>query len=557
MTLRARLILSAFVLSLATTFALAFIVRNAWKNTEALRFQEESQITEARLKEHLGTAAANLKQSLSPLCQHDPIVDSALVGLSSNTLSSRLLSLRARVPELKKSLDLDELALVTSKGALLAGDYGDGHFSPREIASQATSHTSQPRFRDSAPRAFVGACTKKEGGLWVALIGAKYLTRLLEESSSQDLTITVEERDSLEGHERASVEGSTSLLEHDISFDFLPGQAVRLSRDRSRLLNSLRDLDVVVFTAMGGTLLGALLLAFFLSRGLARPIVQFAEKTRLAVTGKVQELPVSGGPELEQAARAFNETLQDLHALQERLQVTERIAARREVARQIAHEIKNPLSPIRTSIETLRKMHQRGHPDFDEYFQETTVTVLEEVMRISHLASNFAEYARLPAPRLKEIDLVRLCDKIIGLHQDLGVPLSFETQSEIPLALADADQIAQVLTNLIKNAIEEVTLLDAPEVNVSLSVVENSDNKWLELTVSDNGDGVKKEHLSKLFEPYATTKKEGTGLGLPISHRIAVEHGGDLTYTTSENGGARFVLLLPTFGPPSLVDEAG
>ena len=292
-----------------------------------------------------------------------------------------------------------------------------------------------------------------------------------------------------------------------------------------------------------------LLLAALLSRGLAQPVVAFAKSTREAISGRVHELPETGGPELAEAARAFNATLADLRELRGRVAKIEKIAARREVARQIAHEIKNPLSPIRTSLETLQKLHARGHPEFDRYFGETTQTMLREVERLTAMVSHFARYAKLPSPTPRELDLFGLLQEIIQLHAGLSVPIELDGQRLEP-ARVDRDQIAQVLTNLLKNALEATR--GAPHPRVQLRLRRGAHPRVQVIEVEDNGAGIASAQLERLFEPYATTKKDGTGLGLPISHRIAVEHGGDLTYRIASSGGALFQLTLPTDGPPDL-----
>ncbi len=554
MTLRLRLLFSALVLSLATTFVLALVVRSAWQDAEESRFEDEFQATVERLKVDLSSTAPTIAARLDDVCDHDPIVDSALIGFASGGFDAnqqgddgRLLSLRARVPGLQASLRLDELMLVTSEGQVLAGtpaEEGDA------LAARAETRREHPGFRSAGPPAFEAACVKKEGKKWVALLGAVHLAPLLEQAGqSQGLELALLNQSETKSYD------DTQILHREIAFPFLSGAKIEATRSRRPLRSALRSLNIQVATAAAGTLTGALLLALLLSRGLARPVVQFAERTRQVLRGNVQSLPLSGGPELEQAARAFNATLEDLRDLRERLVLTERIAARREVARQIAHEIKNPLSPIRTSIESLRKLKERDHPQFDELFDETTNTVLHEVRRIANLVNHFSEYARLPSPVAEEFELGKLLEEVTRLHQDLGASVELR-QSKVGKISADRDQISQVLTNLIKNALEATREVPDPKVRIACRELPGSEGSWIEVAVTDNGSGVPASQLEKLFEPYATTKKDGTGLGLPISQRIAIEHGGDLTYTTLTNGGACFVLLLPTFGPPTLSDES-
>lgn len=547
MTLRGRLLLSALLLSLATTAVLALVVRASWQRAESERFQAEFEGAIRTLDQQLEQAGPELSRKLKPLCDHDPIVDSALIGLEGGTLGQRLLSLRARVPELKRSLGVDALYLVTKSGEIVAGDNYPEEVSASEISAWASSVSREPALRISDTLAFEAGCQKKSHGTWVALVAARRVAPFLEEAGLRaDLTLSLHE-------EMGRIDFDPSALHiEERPVAALGGAVLRAERSRKSLRASLAHLDSEVLTAAAGTLGGALLLAFFLSRGLARPVAQFAERTRQAVQGRVEMLPISGGPELEEAARAFNATLSDLSALRERVKVTERIAARREVARQIAHEIKNPLSPIRTSIETLRKMKERGHEEFDSYFEETTKTVLEEVRRINTLVSHFSEYARVPSPSPQQTNVSALVLHLAKLHEGLGAEIEFEEKDsyEIPI---DPDQISQVVTNLLKNAIEATAARADGLVRIVVALTDDKRNVCIRL--SDNGPGLSPESVDRIFEPYFTTKSGGSGLGLPISHRIAVEHGGDLTYTTSTSGGAEFVLVLPLTGPP-ILDEA-
>jgi len=545
-TLRTRLLLSSVLLSLVVTISVALLVRNAWHQAEETRFAVDFKTKTADLEQLLGQEGDRLSNMLAPICKHDPIVDSALVGLSSDSLDTRLLSLRARVPELQKSLGLQKLQLVSSKGAVIAGDATHSVKEAKGLTESVLSAHRKPGFRKEPHQQFQAACLKKRGDQWVALFGATDLDQLLEDFGT---------RHSLSLERELSENDDDTDLQEVVQLKALGGLSLSAHRDRLPLEKALTNLNTIVLSAAFVTLLGAFVFALFLTRGLARPVTDFARRTREAVSGDVQELPVTGGPELEQAARDFNDTLEDLRGLRQRLVLTERIAARREVARQIAHEIKNPLSPIRTSIETLRKLKKRDHPEFDSYFDETTTTVLTEVNRIKNLVSSFSEYASLPAPKRAPLDLGALAEELTTLHQDLGARIGF-SKEDTPEISADRDQIAQVLTNLIKNAIEATSGQESKEVMVELINLPESEGKWVELSVADNGSGIANEMKERLFQPYATTKKEGTGLGLPISHRIAVEHGGDLTYTNSSAGGACFVLLLPTFGPPTLGDNA-
>src|SRR6185436_17135880 len=154
---------------------------------------------------------------------------------------------------------------------------------------------------------------------------------------------------------------------------------------------------------------------------------------------------------LEQLAEAFNQTISDLTAMRKRLAATERIAARREIARRVAHEIKNPLAPIRAAVETLRRLRSRNDPAFDEYFDEATRTVLDEVARISNIVSEFTRFARLPAPQPAPFNVEDAVRAVVQLHGSSGAPVELRADP-LPELIADKDQLVQVVTNLVQNA---------------------------------------------------------------------------------------------------------
>jgi nitrogen fixation/metabolism regulation signal transduction histidine kinase len=225
----------------------------------------------------------------------------------------------------------------------------------------------------------------------------------------------------------------------------------------------------------------------------------------------------------------------------------------------VAHEIKNPLAPIRAAVETLRRLRARQDPEFDAYFDQATRIVLDEVHRISNIVTEFTRFARLAPPQPVDTDLVDLARQVIALHEanDSGAHLTLEVDTAtraVPLVRADRDQILRVLTNLVQNALYAVASRGkAGEVRLSIAAENGS---RVAVTVADNGPGLAPEIASRLFEPYATDKPNGTGLGLAIAQRIAIEHDGELAYVAPAGGqrdgerGATFRLVLPVDGPP-------
>jgi nitrogen fixation/metabolism regulation signal transduction histidine kinase len=344
---------------------------------------------------------------------------------------------------------------------------------------------------------------------------------------------------------------SRRTLSESLELPELGGIVLFASRPRLPLIEALEQLDITLLVISGIALLAGTLVAVLLARGLSRPIVEMSRQAGEVVHGEPKPVAAGGGRELVEFADAFNRAIADLVRLRKRLAVTERIAARREIARRVAHEIKNPLAPIRAAIETLRRLRARSDPAFDEYFDEATRTVLDEVRRISNIVSEFTRFARLPAPAPAPMDLVEAARSVVKLHEGETASVELTGDARVEL-VADKDQMVQVLTNLVQNALDAVKT--TPDGRVRVEVKRDGDRA--RLTVSDNGPGFDPEVAARLFEPYLTTKAEGTGLGLAIVERIVVEHGGDIDLDRSASRGATLAVSLPLEGPTLLPDAA-
>jgi nitrogen fixation/metabolism regulation signal transduction histidine kinase len=222
---------------------------------------------------------------------------------------------------------------------------------------------------------------------------------------------------------------------------------------------------------------------------------------------------------------------------------SERIAAWEEIARHLAHEIKNPLTPIRTSLTNLRLCLEKAPEKFSEIFLESSENISEEVEKLRHLADEFSKFARLPPLHLRPANLNEVVQKAILLHQP-GIPngIVFE-QGEVPAFSFDPEQISQVLHNLLKNATEAIGRDGM--IKVATGAVQSQGKQWAFLIVEDNGAGMDEHVRRQMFTPYFTTKDKGTGLGLAIVHRIVYEHGGSILIDSEPQKGAKFEVRLP------------
>jgi len=235
------------------------------------------------------------------------------------------------------------------------------------------------------------------------------------------------------------------------------------------------------------------------------------------------------------------------------LEKAQRMAAWREVARRIAHEVKNPLTPIKLSAQRLiRRYADRVDPD-DPVFDECTRTIVQQVEELRRLVNEFSTFARLPSANPTPADLTTIAADAVSLFKS-GHPevnLDLEVEGKIPVFELDREQMSRVLINLLDNAVAAVQKSEPPrQVVVRLSYDEILN--MVRLEVEDSGPGVSPEDKIRLFEPYFSTKKGGTGLGLTIVSTIVADHNGYVRVQDNQPSGARLIVELPARGAREL-----
>ena len=288
----------------------------------------------------------------------------------------------------------------------------------------------------------------------------------------------------------------------------------------------------------------ALLFGGYLNRWLQASVDELtAAATRVGRGDFDTTLRDDAGRAFPATATAFNRMTRDLRDAQAQLRRTERVAAWQEIAKSLAHELKNPLSPIRLSIETLRKAHARSHEEFDALFDESTRTILHEVDRLRHIVDEFSRFARLPSPELCNADVRETIAQAAALYSEGSVRVESSLPDGALEARVDLDQITQVLHNLLRNACDAAEEAH-PQGGGVVKVAAARKGGALRISVEDNGPGVPEDQAELIFDPYYTRKKEGTGLGLAIAQRIVAEHGGRIELSSTP-GRTVFTLVLP------------
>jgi nitrogen fixation/metabolism regulation signal transduction histidine kinase len=221
------------------------------------------------------------------------------------------------------------------------------------------------------------------------------------------------------------------------------------------------------------------------------------------------------------------------------------------VARRLAHEIKNPLTPIRLSAERMRhKLLPSIKDEKDaQMLERATETIVQQVEAMKEMVNAFSEYARAPRLEMAAVDLNRLVTEVTDLYraQDPArrVRLALDLDSRLGAVVADPGRLRQLLHNLLTNAVEALEGQAGGEIAVATRLAERGGDEAAELTVTDNGPGFQRELVGQVFDPYVTTKAKGTGLGLAIVRKIVEEHGGSIEADNRAEGGARIRIVLP------------
>jgi len=290
---------------------------------------------------------------------------------------------------------------------------------------------------------------------------------------------------------------------------------------------------LIIALAVAGTLLAALL-----ARGVTKRILDLVAGMKEVGKGNLaHRVQVRGKDEIATLIESFNSMTAQLKSSRERLLVTERLAAWRDVARRIAHEIKNPLTPIQLSMYRLRK--NLGSERYNQIFDESYASITKEVENLRNMVTEFSQFARMPKPRTSPSSINEVVQDAINLYTGLpdNIVIHTELAENLPQLMADRDQMRQVLHNLIGNAVDAMP--DGGDLYVR-TLLEAEDVIAVEIT--DTGCGMSEEVKQKIFTPYFTTKEKGTGLGMAIVAQIVEEHGGEISVDSEQGAGAKVVI---------------
>jgi len=287
-------------------------------------------------------------------------------------------------------------------------------------------------------------------------------------------------------------------------------------------------------------------LAVVIANQVARPLQLLQSKLAgLRFGKKNQPIEYQRDDEIGKLVKEYNRMVSELQVSAEKLARSERETAWREMARQIAHEIKNPLTPMKLSVQHLRKAWKDKAPDLDLLIDRMTNTLVDQIETLTNIANEFSKFAQVPGAHFEAIDLTQKVQRITHLFEDtckVNLIRKGKGSGEL-MIFADPEQVIQVFNNLIRNAVQAVAEGVEPVVDID---IESHDDKVI-VKVRDNGTGIPDELQARLFEPNFTTKSSGMGLGLAIAKKIMEGSNGSIWFETRKNEGTTFYLEWPLY----------
>lgn len=316
---------------------------------------------------------------------------------------------------------------------------------------------------------------------------------------------------------------------------------------RKELVLLTRRIVTIAAAVAAAALLVGLLMSLWVAARITRPVVELAQGAREVATGRWgTRIDVRGTDEIGQLGIAFNDMTRTLAVQKDKLVQTERVAAWRELARRLAHELRNPLFPMQITVENMQRAKKLEAKEFLDVFNESTATLKTELANLNAIVGRFSDFSKMPTPQFVKVNVNEVLRAAVRLFETqfnaVGKPTittEFFLTEPLPEIDADADLLHKAFQNLVLNA------LDAMPAGGTLTLRTLERDRNIRIEVADTGKGLTPEECSRLFTPYYTTKLQGTGLGLAIVQSVVSDHQGMISVTSHEGRGTSFTIDLP------------
>ena len=314
---------------------------------------------------------------------------------------------------------------------------------------------------------------------------------------------------------------------------------------RGGMVEAQQHIRAIAYGVASGGILLAIVFSLWIAARVSRPIEELASAAEEVASGAWDtRVPVRGRDEVSVLARSFNHMTEQLTTQREKLVQSERVAAWRELARRLAHELKNPLFPLQLTVENLVRARRLPELEFDEVFDESTETLSMEIANLKTIIGRFSDFSKMPQPHPERIEAGEVLARACALYASGGlenskIKLEKKIANEAMPLMADPELLHRALSNLVLNA------MDAMPNGGTLTISAEPVGETVEIRVADTGEGLTPEECDRLFTPYYTTKQHGTGLGLAIVQSVVADHAGTIAVESGTGKGATFVITLP------------
>lgn len=293
-------------------------------------------------------------------------------------------------------------------------------------------------------------------------------------------------------------------------------------------------------------LLLSVLIGFLLSDEIIRPIVHLEDAIQRVISGDYSfRILTRSGDELALLVGSFNSMVSELEQSRTKLMQTEKVTAWQEIAQRMAHEIKNPLTPIKLSAQRIERAYKQDSEKLGRIIESSVGSISQEIEHLNQLLGEFRDFAKLPTPHFQSTNIRELILGVLKTYQPSypNIAVDVDSLEQVHISL-DVHQMTRVFSNLLKNSFESIEA-EKGSISISTDLVRKGHTHYCRIKIEDSGRGIPRELEQKVFHPYFTTKEIGTGLGLPIVERIVADHQGQIWFETEEHIGTTFYIDLP------------
>lgn len=316
---------------------------------------------------------------------------------------------------------------------------------------------------------------------------------------------------------------------------------------QEQIQKEIAQIDAFIFGAYSFTLILIFIFGSFIVEKISKPISDLTEATKKVSQGDLQvQLSTKESGEVGDLIEAFNSMITDLEESRKNLAQAEREYAWKEMAKQVAHEIKNPLTPMKLSLQHLQVLYKENKKEFAKIFGKVSVSLVEQIEALNRITNEFSHFARMPKRNVEKCDLLEIIKESVSLFaSQCHIDLNYVEGEEYTLN-GDREELKRIFINIFKNSIQA----SGNKINLNLF----KDAKYNFINIEDDGSGISEENLDRIFEPNFSTKTDGMGLGLSLIRKIIVEMGGTIEIESEENRGTIVRIILPTFSDSIIED---